>query len=143
VQLQYNGATGLRMETKNCSLSGVKILVVDDEPVALAITRLMLIHHNAEVFTAPNATEGLEQIQRHRPDIIVSDIGMPYMNGYQFIREVRKLSAPLGGNTPAVALSAFGLAQDDARAIDAGFQRRLSKPIDMQVLVDTLASVTA
>ncbi len=129
------------MESKDCPLAGVKILVVDDDRGALAVTQLMLIHHKADVFTAPTAAQGLEQVQRHRPDVIVSDIGMPYMDGYQFIREVRKLAACHGGQTPAVALTAFNRAQDRARAIDAGFQKHLSKPVDMRVLVDTLASV--
>jgi CheY-like chemotaxis protein len=130
------------MGSKDCSLLGLRVLIVDDDLEVLKLTRLMLIRFHAEVFAAPTATEGLEQIQRHRPDVIVSDIAMPHMDGYQFIREVRKLPVPHGGKTPAVALTGFGREQDRTRAIDAGFQRHLSKPVDMHILVDTLASVT-
>lgn len=130
------------MGSKNCSLLGVKILIIDDEPEILTVTRLMLVHYQAEVLTASTAAQGLEQVKRKRPDVIVSDIGMPQMDGYQFIREVRKLPAAHGGGTPAVALTAFDREQDRTRAFEAGFQKHLSKPVDMQMLADTLAGVT-
>jgi CheY-like chemotaxis protein len=129
------------MENKDCALSGMKILIVDDEPEALTVTQLMLVHYQAEVRTASTAAEGLEQVKRERPDVIVSDIGMPQMDGYQFIREVRKLPAVHGGQTPAVALTAFAREQDRAKALDAGFQRHVAKPVDLDVLVNTLAEV--
>jgi CheY-like chemotaxis protein len=129
------------MENKDCSLSGIKILIVDDEPEALTVTQLMLVHYQAEVLTASTAAQGLEQVKRERPDVIVSDIGMPQMDGYQFIREVRKLPAVHGGQTPAVALTAFTGEQDRAKAVDAGFHRHVAKPVDMDVLVNTLTEV--
>lgn len=126
----------------NCfALSGIKVLIIDDEPDALMVTRLILTHHYAEVLEASTAAQGLEQLQIHRPDVIVSDIGMPQMDGYQFIREVRNLPAPKGGQTPAVALTAFNRAEDRTRAIEAGFQRHLSKPVEFQTLIDTIVSV--
>jgi CheY-like chemotaxis protein len=130
------------VESKDHALSGVKVLIIDDEPDNLEVTRLMLSHYRAEVYSASTAAEGLEQVKRYRPDVIVSDISMPRMDGYQFIREVRKLPTPSGGQTPAVALTALNRAQERNKAIDAGFQFHLSKPIDMHVLINTLARMT-
>lgn len=116
-------------------LSGVRVLLVDDEEDALTITRLMLELHGAEVVAAPAAGEGLEKVQTYTPDIIISDISMPQMDGYQFIRAVRNLPAHKGRNTPALALSAFNRPRDRASALDAGFLAYLSKPVLLQELI--------
>ncbi|MCC2681750.1 MAG: response regulator receiver domain protein (CheY-like) [Nitrosospira multiformis] len=116
-------------------LSGVRVLLVDDEEDALTITRLMLELHGAEVVIAPAAAEGLEKVQTYVPDIIISDISMPQMDGYQFIRAVRNLPAHKGRNTPALALSAFNRPRDRASALDAGFLAYLSKPVLLQELI--------
>ncbi|SET08064.1 Response regulator receiver domain-containing protein [Nitrosospira multiformis] len=116
-------------------LSGVRVLLVDDEEDALTITRLMLELHGAEVVTAPAAAEGLEKVQTYALDIIISDISMPQMDGYQFIRAVRNLPAHKGRNTPALALSAFNRSRDRASALDAGFLAYLSKPVLLQELI--------
>lgn len=130
------------MDSKDSAVAGVKVLIVDDEPVALEITKLMLTLYHALVIGAANAAIGLEKVKMNRPDVIISDISMPWMDGYQFIREVRSLPVHAGGGTPAVALTAFGRAEDQERAIAAGFQRHLSKPVDLHALIDTIASVT-
>lgn len=122
-------------------LSGTKILIVDDAPDDLAVTKLTLIHCHAEVVAAGSALEGLEQLLVHRPDVIVSDIGMPQMDGYQFMREVRNLPAQKGGQTPAIALTGFNLGDDRIKALNAGFQKHLSKPFQLQELIDAVASV--
>jgi CheY-like chemotaxis protein len=129
------------MNTKDSALSGLKILIVDDEADAREFTTRILTLYHAEVVAAGTAAEGLEQVQVHRSDVIVSDISMPQTDGYQFIRNVRNLSAHNGGDTPAVALTAFNRAEDRTKAINAGFQRHLSKPVELQTLIDTLASV--
>ena len=85
------------MDSKGPTLFGVKILLVDDEPDALEFTKLMLTLNHAYVIAAANAADGLEQVQIHRPDVIVSDIGMPQVDGYQFIREVRNCLRILAG----------------------------------------------
>jgi CheY-like chemotaxis protein len=130
------------MDSKGPTLFGVKILIVDDEPDALEVTKLMLTLNHACVIAVGNAADGLEQVQIHRPDVIVSDIGMPKVDGYQFIREVRNLPVNTGGQTPAVALTAFNRAEDKIRAINAGFQKHLSKPFELRVLIDLIASMT-
>lgn len=123
-------------------LCRLKILIVDDEPDMLEVTRMALVHSSAHVIAAATASEGLAQLQTHRPDVIVSDIGMLHIDGYEFIRLVRNLPAQLGGQTPAIALTAFNLGTDRIRALKAGFQKHLSKPYELQELIDTVANVT-
>lgn len=130
------------MDSKDFTLLGMKILIIDDEPDSLEIIKLILTNHHAGVIAVATAVEALVQLQRHRPDVIVSDISMPCMDGYEFIREVRSLPADQGGQTPAIAITAFNRAEDRIRAIDAGFQKHLSKPIDLQILLNTIASVS-
>lgn len=124
-------------------LSGVKVLVIDDEADALTITELMLALYQAEVIASSNAANGLEKVQRYRPDIIVSDLSMPQMDGYQFIQAVRNLPVEQGKNTPAVALSAFNRVEDRVRASNAGFQRYLCKPVVLMDLIETVASMAS
>ena len=88
-------------------LAGVKVLVVDDEPDARSLIQHVLTQCQAEVTTAQNSDEAIGLLRTHKPDVIVSDIGMPVKDGYQFIREVRALSAADGGKTPAIALTAY------------------------------------
>ena len=111
-------------------LAGVKVLVVDDEPDARNLIRQLLSHCNADVITAANATEAIQMLLEQRPDVIVSDIGMPSKDGFQFIREVRGLSLAEGGHTPAIALTAYARSEDRTRAMMAGFQVHLAKPIE-------------
>lgn len=130
------------MDNINPSLSGNKVLVVDDEEDILVITRLMLELHGAEVITSLTAVEVLEQVRMRTPDIIISDISMPHMDGYQFIQAVRNLPAHKGKDTPALALTAFSRSQDRERALNAGFQAHLSKPVSLQVLIETVMHIT-
>ncbi|SFU69759.1 response regulator receiver protein [Nitrosospira multiformis] len=130
------------MDNINSSLFGDKVLVVDDEEDILVITRLMLELHGAEVITSLTAVEALEQVQTQRLDLIISDISMPHMNGYQFIQAVRNLPAHKGKGTPALALTAFSRSEDRERALKAGFQAHLSKPVSLQVLIETVAHIT-
>ena len=109
----------------------------------LEVTKLILSHFQADVIAVTNAIEGLSQVKGQRLDVILSDIGMPHMDGYQFIREVRCLPNHQGGQTPAVALSAFNRPEDRTQALEAGFQKHLSKPVDVQILLNTILSVSA
>lgn len=129
------------MDNSTLVLSGVKVLVIDDEPEVRDIIKRILTLYHANVMTAANAAGALEQIKTHRLDVILSDIDMPRMDGYQLIREVRNLPAHKGGQIPAVALTAFGRREDRTNAINAGFQKYLSKPVDFEELIDTIASV--
>jgi CheY-like chemotaxis protein/two-component sensor histidine kinase len=124
------------------SLQGLKVLIVDDEPDARELIKSVLTDACAEAFTASSADEGLELVKSLRPDVIVSDIGMPERDGYQFIRDVRSLRPDQGGRTPAIALTAFARSEDRTRAMLAGYQVHVAKPIDPQELVATIMSQT-
>jgi signal transduction histidine kinase/ActR/RegA family two-component response regulator len=125
------------------SLAGLSVLVVDDEPDARELVRSVLIHAGAVVFAGGTAAEGLSLVKAHRPDVLVSDIGMPDCDGYQFIRDVRGLGAAGGGKTPAIALTAFARSEDRTRAMLAGYQVHVAKPIEARELVATIRSLAA
>ena len=129
------------LECEDINLDELRVLVVDDEPDARELIKRVLLQCNAKVTTAASAAEGLKILQAEKPDVIVSDIGMPEKDGYQFIREVRKLSASDGGRTPAIALTAFARSEDRTRAMLAGYQVHISKPIEPQELIATVGSL--
>ena len=133
--------TGSALECEDINLDDLRVLVVDDEPDARELIKRVLMQCNANVITAASAEEGLKILQAEKPDVIVSDIGMPEKDGYQFIREVRKLSASDGGRTPAIALTAFARSEDRTRAMLAGYQVHISKPIEPQELIATVGSL--
>ena len=124
-------------------LEGVKILVIDDEPDARHLVEQVLVQCGATVATAGSADDGLAAVAERRPDIIISDIGMPGKNGYEFIEQVRRLDAADGGATPAIALTAFARSEDRTRALLAGYQVHLSKPIVPRELVATIVGLVA
>jgi signal transduction histidine kinase/ActR/RegA family two-component response regulator len=120
-------------------LAGVRVLVVDDEPDARALVKRLLEAREARVTTAASAPEALEAVRRERPDVVVSDIGMPGEDGYSFIRKVRALGPEEGGDVPAVALTAYVRSEERARALKAGFQMHLPKPVEPAAVVVTVA----
>jgi signal transduction histidine kinase/ActR/RegA family two-component response regulator len=122
------------------SLAGLAVLVIDDEPDARDLVECVLSEARATVFTASSAQEGVALLRLRRPDVIVCDIGMPERDGYQFIRDVRGLPPTEGGRTPAIALTAFARSEDRTRAMLAGYQVHISKPIEPQELVATIKS---
>ncbi|NOK09182.1 response regulator [Corallococcus exercitus] len=123
-------------------LEGLQVLVVDDEPDALELLTVVLESRGAQVVTASSARDALEKQQAHRPHVIVSDIGMPGEDGYSFIRRLRALPLEQGGQTPAIALTAFARMEDRTRALLAGFQMHVPKPIEPAELIIVLASLT-
>jgi CheY-like chemotaxis protein len=122
-------------------LAGLTILVVDDEPDARGLLQHVLTRRRARVLLASSAREALESVRQHRPDVMVSDIGMPDVDGYELIRLVRSLPPEQGGRTPALALTAFARSEDRRRAMLAGFQIHLSKPVEPPELIATVASL--
>lgn len=124
------------------TLSGTKVLVVDDDPDSRELIGEILIQYEADVVTAAGAAEGLERLKSHRPDVMISDIGMPGKDGYQLIREVRSLPASHGGAIPAMALTAFAGAGDRDRAMAAGYQMHLAKPVGSRELIAAIAGLT-
>ena len=120
-------------------LRGVRVLVVEDEPDARELVGALLESRGAAVELAASAAEAYRKLESQLPDVILSDIGMPDEDGYQFAQHVRKFPAERGGRTPLVALTAYASAQDHRRAADAGYDHHLSKPVDTDELMHTLA----
>jgi PAS domain S-box-containing protein len=124
-------------------LEGAKILVVEDEPDARDIITRVLAECGASVTAAASAPEALRSLDAECPDILVSDIGMPGMDGYQMIRRIRTEYPSPVKDLPAVALTAFARLEDRAQAIAAGFQEHLPKPVAPSDLVVTVTSLWA
>jgi signal transduction histidine kinase/ActR/RegA family two-component response regulator len=122
-------------------LKGMRVLVVDDEPDALELIRIVLEQRGAGVVTAASADAAFGALVAERPDVLVCDIGMPGEDGYGLIRRVRALGAERGGDTPAIALTAYAADSDRIQALDAGFQLHVAKPIDPESLVRVIAGM--
>jgi PAS domain S-box-containing protein len=123
------------------SLAGVKTLVLDDEEDARALLHRILVDCHAEVTIAGSAREALDLLPRVHPDVMICDIGMPETDGYHFITAVRALPPEQGGRTPAVALTALARPEDRLRALRAGYQMHLAKPVDQSELLVALANL--
>ncbi|HEX3146212.1 MAG TPA: ATP-binding protein [Pyrinomonadaceae bacterium] len=127
-------------ETKiSQSLKGVRVLVVDDEIDTRDLLKTVLSKQGARVTTAASAAAALSLLSRVKPHVLISDVGMPGTDGYALMRRVRALPIERGGNIPAVALTAYAREQDRKRAIDAGYQIHLTKPIEITQLSASVA----
>jgi len=122
-------------------LKGVRVLVVEDEPDTRDLILRILAERQAEVRTAGSVVEALAELGRDRPMVLVSDIGMPQEDGYALIQKVRQLPEERGGNVPALALTAFARAEDRARALRAGYQMHLAKPVIASDLIAGVATL--
>jgi signal transduction histidine kinase/ActR/RegA family two-component response regulator len=128
-------------DKRELRLDGLKVLVVDDDEDARQLLQEILSERGARVATAPCAADALAEVQKFRPDVLVSDIAMPGGDGYGLIRAVRALPSERGGRTPAVAVTAHARTQDSERAFAAGFQSHLTKPVEITRLVTTVANL--
>jgi len=117
------------------SLEGLRVLLVDDEPEARQIISTVIKRMGAEVKACESAGEALATLVEWRPDVLMSDIGMPEEDGYSLIGKVRKLPRDQGGATPAAALTAYARDDDRKRALDAGYQMHIAKPVSSTQLV--------
>lgn len=122
-------------------VAGLKILVVDDEVDAQELVAAVLRGSGAEVETAGGSLQALDAVVAFQPDVIVSDVGMPDVSGYTFIQRLRQLGSAQGGSTPAVALTAYTRAEDRQRALEAGFDNHIGKPIEANTLITVVAAV--
>jgi signal transduction histidine kinase/ActR/RegA family two-component response regulator len=139
---QHDGEPSLGMGgLPNLQVGGVKVLVVDDEPDTRAVVARMLEGLGASVRTAGSAHEAMAKLQSEIPNVLVSDIGMPDEDGYSLMRRIRLLDADRGGNVPAIALTAYARAEDRMKAVLAGFQMHLVKPVEGAELVTMVASL--
>jgi len=124
------------------SLSGIKVLVVDDDEDAREMLRAALNSYGAEVITTPGASQALDALASENIDVLVSDINMPEIDGYELIRRVRAMKPEQGGRIPAVALTAYARAEDRLRALQSGYQTHVPKPVEpaeLEIVVATLA----
>ena len=123
------------------ALSGVCVLVVEDDADSLDLVRTVLERAGARVRTAATAAEAFKHLTAERPDVLVSDIGMPGESGHELIRRVRRLAPHEGGLTPAAALTAFASPTDRTGLLEAGFQRHLPKPVTPAHLLEAVADL--
>jgi PAS domain S-box-containing protein len=123
------------------SLADLRVLVVDDEPDARELVAAVLTGHGAEVVSVGSASEALEEMERQRFDVLVSDIGMPLMNGYALIEKVRQLPEERGGRIPAAALTAYAGVEDRMRVLSAGYQMHIPKPVEPAELATIVANL--
>ncbi|MEH2372412.1 AAA family ATPase [Nostoc sp.] len=137
---------GIKDEKNNSSLvatqflplSGLEILVVDDDADMREFLPFMLEQYGASVTVAASAIEALTALSQSQPNLIISDIGMPEMDGYMLMRQVRSLEPEQGGTIPAIALTAYAGEMDHQQAIAVGFQLHISKPVDPEELVKAI-----
>jgi CheY-like chemotaxis protein len=121
--------------------SNLKLLIVDDDPTTRTLLAEALETRGACVRASASAREAQQTLVLWHPDLMISDVGMPRESGYEFIRRVRHLPAEEGGSTPAIACTGYARAEDRARAMDAGFNAVVAKPVDLDLLVSTIAHV--
>jgi signal transduction histidine kinase/ActR/RegA family two-component response regulator len=121
------------------TLDGITVLVVDDEEDAREAMAVLLGQAGARVISVAGAAEALDTLDRERPDVLLSDIAMPGEDGYALIRRVRSRSGETGGRIPAAALTAYATLEDRAKAIRAGYDEHIPKPVDPTRLIGAVA----
>nr|WP_277876653.1 response regulator [Leptolyngbya sp. FACHB-238] len=123
------------------NLNGLQILVVDDDTDTREFVAFVLEQAGASILTAASASEAFTTLMQSQPHLLLSDIGMPDIDGYMLIRQIRALPPEQGSTIPAIALTAFAGEMNQQQALAAGFQKHLSKPIEPDRLISTIASL--
>lgn len=123
------------------SLNDLRVLVVDDEPDARELVAAVLTGRGADVVSVGSAGEALEEMEKHPFDVLVSDIGMPQMDGYALIEKIRQLPSDRGGRIPAAALTAYAGVEDRMRVLSAGYQMHIPKPVEPAELATVVGSI--
>ncbi len=137
-QLALQGQASLE---DSLSLSGLRVLIVDDEIDTREFLVIALEQYGAEVIAAASADEAMRLLERLKPAVMVSDIGMPVEDGYTLIRRIRALAPKQGGTIPAAALTAYVREENRIQALQAGFQMHVPKPIEPMQLVAVVAKL--
>jgi PAS domain S-box-containing protein len=122
-------------------LQGLRIVVVEDEPDTRDFLARFLTGHGAHVVIASSAAEALERLPDAAADLLISDIGLPEVDGYELLQRIRQTGDNTGGGIPAIALTAYARAEDRSRAFRAGYQEHLAKPIEPDDLVATISRI--
>lgn len=136
-----NADTTRDAAASHASLEGIHVLAVDDDRDALTLVDEILESAGARVTTVSSGAEVLDLIERVRPDVLVADIGMPGMDGFEMISRIRHLSDDAASIVPAIALTAYARSEDRVKALEKGFQLHLAKPIDPSELIATVAAL--
>ncbi|TAG90459.1 MAG: response regulator [Oscillatoriales cyanobacterium] len=122
-------------------LTGIRVMAVDDQPDTREFFAELLTQYGAEVLSVSSAAEVLVSLESFQPDVLVSDIGMPEMDGYTLLQQIRSLPASKGGKVPAIALTAYARVEDRERSLVCGFQDHISKPLDLNRLVQAVSDL--
>jgi CheY-like chemotaxis protein len=128
-------------KSASANLRHLRVLIVDDEPDAREVLMLALSQTGAAVRAAATVSEALEVFDEWKPSVLVSDIGMPSEDGYDLIRRIRARDVERGGRIPALALTGYASTDDAARALAAGYQTHLAKPVAPNDLVNAVATL--
>lgn len=123
-------------------LTGIRVLAIDDDPDARDLLTALLTQYKAEVLTVTTTVDVLTHLETFQPHVLVSDIGMPEVDGYTLIQQVRTLLPEKGGQIPAIALTAYARKEDHQQAIASGYQRHITKPLDPEQLVQAVMALT-
>lgn len=123
------------------NLNGLQALLVDDDRDSREFIAFLLEQYGAQVTKAQSASEALSSLEQAKFDLLISDIGMPDMDGYTLIRQIRKQSPDQGGKIPAIALTAYAGEIDQQLALAAGFQQHISKPIELEILMKVILTI--
>ncbi|MFB2839303.1 ATP-binding protein [Floridanema evergladense] len=126
---------------REVNFSGLRVLIVDDEPDASELLTVMLTQYGAEVMSVSSAAQVLANLESFQPDVLVSDIGMPDVDGYSLIEQIRALPAEKGGQVPAIALTAYAREEDYQRAIASGYQCHITKPFNLEELLKAVMTL--
>lgn len=126
--------TGERSENEK-AFDGISVLLVEDDADSREMLQVMFAQQNIKINAVDSAAKALEAIEQYKPDVLISDVGLPGEDGYELIRKVRQLSPEQGGNTPAIALTGYTSLQDRQNALEVGFQEHLAKPVDIDELL--------
>ena len=122
-------------------LNGLHVLIVDDDPAARELIAKILQGYGARVSLASSGSAALTLLFEARPHVLLADLGMPEMDGYELIEQVRALDPNLGGRVPAVAVTAYASPQDRLRALHAGYQNHIAKPVEPEELAAVITSI--
>lgn len=123
-------------------VTGLKVLVVDDDPDSRDLVAFLLQEYGMEVIVVASAVEVLKTLASTKPDILLCDIGMPDMDGYMLMRQIRSLPPEQGGQIPAIALTAYAGESNQKQALNAGFQWHLAKPVEPMDVISVIVKLT-
>jgi CheY-like chemotaxis protein len=140
--LETTSESGQKLDCAS-GLHGMQILVVDDEADMREFLVFLLEEYGAQVTAVASASEALEVLDRVEPDLLLSDIGMPDVDGYMLMRQIRAMPSEQAGKIPAIALTAYARDTDQKQVLEAGFQKHIPKPVEPNELVGAIAKLLA